>query len=259
MTTADDDLHVQDARDERLLTGAPTGEDPAVVDLVETLRATASAAAPAPSAALAALLRDGLAPVTAVLPEVTAEPHRAHLARRPGTRRRLDRRTGRGLGVAAKVALGAGLAVVAFGGAAAAGVGPEAVRAPATRVVDAVRDLLGTGDVPDVTPTSPTSPVPAPAVTGVPSPGGEGRGAEPTAPESAAPSQGGNGQQSPGESRSETGELRSGTAPGPDAQPGRAATPAPSGGAGEPRGGEGTQRGLTPAPTQPGRSGDARG
>ncbi|GAA3810351.1 hypothetical protein [Cellulomonas soli] len=180
MSHVDDDLDVQARQDERLLTGRSTDEDPALVDLVAALRASASpdaGPAPRPSQALQAVLRDGLPPVTPLAAERASAPAARLLAMRRRTVRRLL-----GLGLAAKVLLGAGVAMAAVGGAATLDVVPDAVQRPASAVVSDVLDVLGVDeggtDVP--VPSSSPSPSAVPSVTPEP-------GASPTAAPTAAP------------------------------------------------------------------------
>ena len=171
----DQDMRALDDSDELLLTGqdVPPAEAAALAGLagfVAELRATALEPAPRPSAALGALLRDGLPPSAASAR--SAVPVRSAVGARsvrvPGWRH--PWRTAAGLGLAAKFVLGAGVAVASVGGAATIDGVPDAVQRPARAVVSgvaglftggpAVRDPGEPGPVAPVGPTSPTSPSP---------------------------------------------------------------------------------------------------
>lgn len=176
MSLFGDHQDMSPSRDERLLSGAPVDGEPEVAAFVAALRATSAEPAPAPTAALLAVLSHGLAP-DATAPGRTAaastttsallrrrprasdpRPARAPQDRRPvpPADAPAARRAGlvavsrwvAGLGVAAKVLLGAGIAAASVGGAASIDAVPDAVQAPAREVVDWVVDAVvpGTAD-----------------------------------------------------------------------------------------------------------------
>ena len=168
MSTFDDNQDMRAQSDELLLTGHAVPDEPGLVDLVATLRRTVDAPAPRPTPALAMLLRDGIA-TTATVPVRAAATARA--------RRRLGRlwRYVAGLGLAGKIALGAGIAFAGVTGAATVGAVPAVIQAPARAVVNGVEHLFAPrANVPVVpVPTSsatpsPTTDAPRPTSSGEP-------------------------------------------------------------------------------------------
>lgn len=237
MSRDDDVQDVWRIPDERLMAGEAVPEEPGLTSFVATLRATAQDEPPAPSAELAALLRDGL-------------PQGVRAGRTGTARVRHLRRVGAaaGLVVAAKVALAGAAAAAAVVGVAHLDGAPEVLREPARAVVDAVvgawHGVTGSPAVPSTT----ESPEPAPARDGVapvlPSPAcaadcpdvGSGAAGAPATP---APSAGAPGAQ----------HGRSAEVVPPAATPAvPAAPPADPGRSGDAKGQE--QR-ATPAPSAP--------
>lgn len=158
---------MDDAAAERLLRGsAAAGQEPLGL-LLSQLRAMGTVA-PEPSAALAAMLRDGIPPAAAVAPPVLEAARR---------RRRVAAVAGMSLAV--KLLAGTGVAVAAVGTAAGAGVLPEPVRDGVSSVVRTLTPFdpdggeqaprpAGPAPVQPARPTLPTAaPVPAPAAPGV--------------------------------------------------------------------------------------------
>lgn len=131
MTWSDDDQSMSARSDEELLRGMAADADPALTALVAMLRASADDPAPRPTDALATLLRTGVAPVP-----VAARASRTSTSVTIPFGTRLRRLSGRAaaLGLAAKIALTAGVAVASVGAAATIHAGPEVVqeRAAAT-------------------------------------------------------------------------------------------------------------------------------
>ncbi|MHB1490143.1 MAG: hypothetical protein ACYCTH_06540 [Cellulomonas sp.] len=156
--------------DELLLTGRAVPDEPGLVDLVATLRRTVDAPAPRPTPALAMLLRDGLA-ATATAPA----PVPVHAAATDGARRPLRRmwRYVAGLGLAGKIALGAGIAFAGVTGAATIGAVPHAIQAPARAVVHGVEHLFAPGSHAPVVPVPVSSSTHSPA-TNAPRPTSSG-------------------------------------------------------------------------------------
>lgn len=153
MTVFDDDqdMRPQGSQDDELvLTGRAVPGDDALVDLLTSLRTMADVPAPAPTPALAALLRGGLPPRAVVVP----------LPVRIGrTVRRRAGAAGRwvaGLGLAGKVVLGAGVALAGVTGAATIPAVPDVVQRPAQTVLTDVGRVFGGGDA---------APVPAPSTS----------------------------------------------------------------------------------------------
>ena len=132
-----------------LLHGAAPYERPdleGAADLVTALRSL-SDDVPAPSPALAALLRDGFSPgaVTAPAADVPV------VAARPGARRVLVRLAG--VSVAAKVLVGTGVAFAGVAAAAGGGVLPQVVSDRFTRIVEIVTpDPAQPAEVPPLAP-----------------------------------------------------------------------------------------------------------
>jgi hypothetical protein len=104
--------------DELLVTGEPVPGNEELAAFVAALRRAAEAPAPAPTPALSVILRDGLAPASSRTLVDVGE----HWSLRPRVRR-LARYVA-GLSLAAKIVLGAGVAVAAVTGA--AGIAPGA-------------------------------------------------------------------------------------------------------------------------------------
>lgn len=174
MSPRDDSQDMGALHDDRLLGGMPVDDEPGLVALVAALRTSAQAPAPRPSAALGALLRDGL-PAGGARAGSPARSHPSLVRDTPGpgwsvrlaSRRaaslREARRTRRpgstgprrtvlamlrwiaGLGVVGQIGLTAGLAAAAVGGAAGVDVLPDAVQQPAREVVDWVVDAVVPG------------------------------------------------------------------------------------------------------------------
>ena len=188
MSPVDDDQNMRalDDTDELLLTGrAVPPAEAGLAGLVAELRATAAEPAPRPSAALSALLRDGLPPSPAPVRSVAgARSIRAAAWRHPW-------RTAAGLGLAARIVLGAGVAVASVGGAAAIDGVPDVVQRPARAVVSGVADLFTTDPaVREPGAPGPVAPV-GPSSTATPSPPAAPPAAPPgTDPNSGAPAEG---------------------------------------------------------------------
>ena len=186
MSTFDDNQDMRAQRDELLLAGHAVPDEPGIVDLVATLRRSVDAPAPRPTPALAVLLRDGLA-ATAIVP--------ARAAATEGARRPLRRvwRYVAGLGLAGKIALGAGVAFAGVTGAATIGAVPHAIQAPARAVVHGVEHLFAPGSHAPVVPVpasssahSPASDAPRPTSSGAqPADSGHSPTSRPTPQESA--------------------------------------------------------------------------
>lgn len=136
MSPFDDDQDMRACEDD-LLRGRPVLSEPELVAFVAALRATADEPAPRPSLALAALLRDGLTPA-ATGPRVRAPRHRWTALRNP-------LRTVAGLGLGAKILLGAGIAAASVTGAATIDAVPDAIQGPAIAVVSDVVHLFAPG------------------------------------------------------------------------------------------------------------------
>lgn len=153
---------IDDAAAEHLLRGsAAAGQEPLVL-LLSQLRSMSSQA-PQPSAALAAILRDGFTP----------EPSAAAPPVPEGSRWGRRFAAVAGMSLTVKVLAGTGVAVAAVGTAAGAGVLPEPVRDGVNSVVRTLTpfEIDSTGPAP--TPSSPTRPAPvqpAPAVQPTPRP-----------------------------------------------------------------------------------------
>lgn len=181
MSGSDDNQDMRAHLDELLVTGQRVPGDDELAAFVAALRRVADAPAPKLTPALSAVLRDGLAAApTRTLPDAGE-----HLSLRPGVRR-LARYVA-GLSLAAKIILGAGVAVAAVTGAAGIDAVPAVVRVPASAIVSAVVDLFTTG------PTTPVRPAPGEGgagtrSTGTPGPGrAAGTGAPGMAPSAAMP------------------------------------------------------------------------
>ncbi|WP_155859504.1 hypothetical protein [Cellulomonas sp. KRMCY2] len=133
-----------------VLAGAAAPDEPELSAFVASLRAAADVPGPRPTAALQQLLDEGLAP--AVASRRTPAPVR----RRPG-------RTLTGLGLAAKIALGAGLAAASVAGAAAFDGVPDVIQEPARAIVSGVVDLVTPGGSGQQSPAGPDEGVGVPA------------------------------------------------------------------------------------------------
>ena len=140
MSAFDDDQDMTVHDDELLLTGQPVQSEPELAAFVAALRITAVEPAPHPSLALAALLRDGLPPQSA-----TPGPARALAARHDRPVLRNPLRTVAGLGLAAKILLGAGIAAATVTGAATIDGVPGTIQRPASAIVVGVVDLFRSG------------------------------------------------------------------------------------------------------------------
>ena len=143
MSPFDDDTGMSAWSDEELLRGTAVNADPAMTALVAMLRESAEAPGPRPTDALATLLRTGRAlgavHAPAPIPVVasTAVPLAARL-------RRLASRAA-ALGLAAKIALTAGVAVASVGTAAAIGGVPAAVQERATETLGHIVAVFAPG------------------------------------------------------------------------------------------------------------------
>jgi len=172
VSTFDDNQDMRAQNDERLLAGQVVPGEPELVDLVAALRRTVDVPAPRPTPALSAMLRDGLvAPVAVEAARGTASTGTASSGTAPtgtaptGTasvrvRRRLRTawRFVAGLGLAGKIALGAGVAFAGVTGAATIGAVPAAIQVPARAVVDGVAHLFAPGANAPVHPVTTSSP-----------------------------------------------------------------------------------------------------
>lgn len=254
MSRFDDDQDVRHLHDDGLLAGRDVPGEPALSSFLAALRSTAHDEPPAPSAALAALLRDGLTPGTggAVADGVQG----ADLAGRGGAevvdlaeRRRPGRRTARRAGAAAatalalKVGIGAAAAAAAVAGTAQLDGAPAVVREPARAVVGAVVDawhgVTGVPASPAPVAPSPSGPAAVP-VDPTPACGDAcaGPAAPAPAPTPAAPGQGA------AHGRSE--DAPRPTAPGDPVRPEPAPADAPGG---APQDAPGQDRRPTAVPT----------
>jgi hypothetical protein len=177
---------IDDAAAERLLRGsAAAGHEPLGL-LVSQLRSMSSAA-PQPSAALAAVLRNGFTPAASAA--APAVPEGSRWGRRVAGLA--------GMSLAVKVLVGTGVALAAVGTAAGAGMLPDPVR---DRVGSVVRTLTpfeldSTNPTPTPTPSTPVHPVPAqPTPPALPTPAPMEAPVRGTAPQelpTAAPATGG--------------------------------------------------------------------
>lgn len=138
MRPSDDDARVRACADDAVLSG--TGDtEPALHAWIAALRATADAPAPAPTTALATLLRTGRPPVPAAVPTASRFPLRVR-ARRVVAR-------AAALGVAGKLALGTGVAFASVGAVATVEAVPDSLQDPASAVVVSLVDALTLGTV----------------------------------------------------------------------------------------------------------------
>ncbi|PVU82832.1 hypothetical protein DDP54_07235 [Cellulomonas sp. WB94] len=142
MSHFDDDMGVRDS-DEELLRGRAINADPALTAFVAMLRESAEVPGPRPTDALATLLRTGRAPgaVSAPAPIPVAAWTAVPFAVRV---RRLTSRVA-ALGLAAKIALTAGVAVASVGTAAAVGAVPDAVQERATQTLGHIVAVFAPG------------------------------------------------------------------------------------------------------------------
>ena len=228
MSSFDDDTGVRDT-DEELLRGTAVNADLALTALVAMLRESAEAPGPRPTDALATLLRTGRvpgavpAPVPIPLAASTAVPLAARL-------RRLASRAA-GLGLAAKIALSAGVAVASVGTAAAIGGVPVAVQERATDTLGHIVAVFAPGSQRDTDNTSPAGPTQSPSgAADVPGPWGS---ASDRRTQHASPTDLPTGAELRGEVRKELPEPaesnRAAPAPGPGSASSRDATaPEPS-------------------------------
>ena len=149
MTTFDDNQDMR-SQDDELLAGRGVPGDGPLVDLVSALRTMAQAPAPAPNAALAALLADGLPT------KIAAVPFPVVLGRAVRKRATSAGRWVGGLGLAGKIVLGAGVAMAGVTGAATIPAVPDVVQNPAHAVLTDVGWVFGGPAAPHVAPV-PTS------------------------------------------------------------------------------------------------------
>ena len=142
MSPFDDDTGVRDM-DEELLRGMAVTADPALTALVAMLRESAEAPGPRPTDALATALRTGRVPgaVPAPAPIPVAASTAVPIAARL---RRLASRAA-ALGLAAKIALTAGVAVASVGTAAAIVGVPAAVQERATETLGHIVAVFAPG------------------------------------------------------------------------------------------------------------------
>ena len=168
MSPFDDDVSMGAWSDEELLRGTAADPDPALTALVAMLRESAEAPGPRPTDALATLLRTGCAPgpVTPHAPIPVAASTAVPLATRL---RRLTSRAA-ALGLAAKIALTAGVAVASVGTAAAIEGVPAGVQERAATTLGHIVAVFtpgAHGDPDEGAPATPTqSPNGAAAVPG---------------------------------------------------------------------------------------------
>lgn len=195
MSPADDDDDV--TVDELLIAGCVAPGDEALSQVVAAMRAMAAGPEPRPGAALEALFTAG----------VPAASQAA--STRTGTtvwRRAL--RWVAGLGVAGKVALGAGVAVAGTTGVATIPAVPDAVQAPVRDALVRVEQFF-VGEPPQVVvPEGGATPA-----SGAVPPGGASPEVSGAGPQRAAPAAPG-GESQPGASGDEAGQADSSTAPG---------------------------------------------
>ncbi|MCR6493213.1 hypothetical protein [Cellulomonas sp. P24] len=175
--------------DELLLTGRAVPGEPELVDLVAALRRTADAPAPGPTPALSQLLREGLPTQAAVSTSAVSTSVGSAGTASTRARRRLRTlwRYVAGLGLAGKIALGAGVAFAGVTGAATIGAVPDVIQAPARAVVERVAHLFEQGTNAPVAPVPTSSPTrasgrEAPRVTPGGAPSVHGPATRPTHP-----------------------------------------------------------------------------
>jgi hypothetical protein len=143
VSPVDDDTSMSAWSDEELLRGTAVNADPALTAFVAMLRESAEASGPRPTDALATVLRTGRVPgaVTARAPIPVAASTAVPLAVRV---RRLTSRAA-ALGLAAKIALTAGVAVASVGTAAAVGGVPAGVQERATETLGHIVAVFAPG------------------------------------------------------------------------------------------------------------------
>jgi len=157
----DDDVDVSDARDEAVIAGrAVSADDAALEEVVRALRTSALEPPPAPSAALRALLRDGLPPAE---PADDAPPGVADLAA-ARTRRRVVGYVA-GIGVVAALALG-GSAAAAVDDGVPLGEVPGAIGRQIDGTVSDALASIGLAPAPVPAPLPAPEPAPAPVAPG---------------------------------------------------------------------------------------------
>ncbi|CAN5355493.1 hypothetical protein BH11ACT1_BH11ACT1_02000 [soil metagenome] len=150
-----DDDRIMRAGDEELLRGTAVNAEPALTALVAMLRESAEAPGPRPTDALATLLRTGRAP-GAVAPRPFAASKAVPLAVR--LRRLMSRAAA--LGLAAKIALTAGVAVASVGTAAAVGGLPSGVQERASETLGHIVAVFAPGHQHDTDDGASTTPTP---------------------------------------------------------------------------------------------------
>jgi hypothetical protein len=148
VTPFDDDL---DVSADDLLAGRAVPGGESLAEVLGQLRALADEPAPAPTPALAAVLRDGL-PAAVLDRQVAAAGAPSRVAR--------GLRWAAGLGVAGKVLLGAGVAAAAVAGTATLPVVPDSVQAPVRTALSDLGHLIpgsagGSAPVPSATTPEP--------------------------------------------------------------------------------------------------------
>lgn len=182
MSPVDDDQDMRALEDELLLTGEPAPSEPELAAFVQALRFAAEEPAPRPTPALRTVLRDGLAPASAprAVPAVAVGNDRPRL--------RSPLRYVAGLGLAAKILLGAGVAAASVTGAATIDAVPDAVQRPASAVLSGVVDLFTPRAAAPVerAPAHPAPQHPAPQPGGVDAPA-PGTGSAGTTTDGGAP------------------------------------------------------------------------
>jgi hypothetical protein len=152
----DDDVSMRARSDEELLRGTAVNADPALTALVAMLRDSAEVPGPRPTDALATLLSTGRAPgaLAAGAPIPVAASNTVPL----GTRlRRLTSRAA-ALGLAAKIALTAGVAVASVGTVAAIDGVPADVQERAAATLDRIVEVFVPGSPADPDQGSPATP-----------------------------------------------------------------------------------------------------
>jgi hypothetical protein len=161
MSPFDDDEDMRARSDEELLRGAAVDADPGLTALIAMLRESAEAPGPRPTDALATVLRTGRVPgaVTARAPIPVAASTAVPLAARF---RRLASRAA-ALGLAAKIALTAGVAVASVGTAAAVGAVPAGVQERAAATLGHIVAVFTPGSHRDPDDGSGATPRPSPS------------------------------------------------------------------------------------------------
>lgn len=233
---------MDDAAAERLLRGAPAPGQPEGLQLLLSEMRALAADPPAPSAELAALLRDGFVPAAAP----------AAVVAQPSWRRRLGAVAG--LSLAGKVLLGTGVAVASVAGAAGTGLLPDAVEDGVSSVIRTLTPSDEPGARPELPapPTQrPVSPSPVPALPSLPPQAPLDAPARGPVPQP-VPEQRPVVPPTPGEQRDTRAPDRPVAPPAPPVAEERRATPAAPGERGgarpEQRPGNGSTRGASPSP-----------